>query len=81
CDLVGPPQSDDDVPAPQRVPVAVADLAGELRSASHGAIDVQVLAGDAKATLVAYPPVSDSLTAGEWNRAAAANNRIEIRLR
>ena len=27
------------------------------------------------------PVPSDSLTAGEWNHAASANNRIEIRLR
>lgn len=80
CDLIGDtlPQDDDGAP---RVSVAFADLAAALRSSSHGSIDVQVAAGDDKSTLVAYPPVSDSLTAGEWNRAAGANNRIEIRLR
>jgi len=80
CDLIGDTLPRDESGAP-RVTVAFADLAAELRSASHGAIDVQVVAGDDKTTLVAYPPVSDSLTAGDWNRAAGANNRIEIRLR
>ena len=80
CDLIGASLPRDDNGAP-RVSVAFADLTAELRSASHGAIDVQVISGDDKATLVAYPLVSDSLTAGEWNRAAGANNRIEIRLR
>ena len=28
-----------------------------------------------------YPAVAADLTAGEWNRAAVANNRIEIRER
>ena len=25
-----------------------------------------------------YPPVSDALTAGEWNRVRLANNRVEV---
>ncbi len=80
CDLVGSSLPRDESGSP-RISVAFADLAAELRSASHGAIDVQVLSGDDRTTLVAYPPISDSLTAGEWNRAADANNRMEIRLR
>jgi len=80
CDLVGGGSTD--APAqPQSIPLAFADLAGEVRHASHGTIDVQVLAGDERSTIVPYPPLSDSLTAGEWNRAGAVNNRIEIRLR
>jgi CheY-like chemotaxis protein len=81
CDVVGSPALPDDASAPQRIPLAFADLASELRSASHGSADVQVQAGDEKSTLVAYPPISDALTAGEWNRAGSANNRIEIRVR
>jgi hypothetical protein len=52
-----------------------------LRSSTRGAIDVQVMAGDPATAAVPYPAVSESLTAGEWNRAASANNRIEIRVR
>lgn len=80
CSIVGS-VPDDSASQPQRVSLGFADLAATLRSASHGAADVQVESGDAKSTIVAYPPVSDSLTAGEWNRAASANNRIEIRVR
>jgi hypothetical protein len=25
-----------------------------------------------------YPPISDGLTAGEWNRVGLANNRVEV---
>jgi hypothetical protein len=37
--------------------------------------------GDAAATIAQYPAVSPELTAGEWNRAGGANNRVEIRVR
>jgi CheY-like chemotaxis protein len=79
CDLVGNPSEDALSPA-QRTPLAFANLVGSVRNASHGNVDVQVASGDASATAVPYPQASPELTAGEWNRAAAANNRIEIRL-
>jgi len=81
CDVVGSPSADDSLAQPARMPLALADLIEETRAHSHGGIDVQVLPGDAAATVVAYPPLTDTLTAGEWNRAAGANNRIEIRER
>jgi hypothetical protein len=56
-------------------------LVGSVRNSTHGTLDVQVAQGDASATASPYPPPSAELTAGEWNRAASANNRIEIRLR
>jgi hypothetical protein len=34
-------------------------------------------AGNSRAA-TPYPQRSESLTAGEWNRAAAANNRVEF---
>ena len=79
CDLVGNP-SDDALSPAQRTPLAFANLVGSVRNTSHGNIDVQVTTGDAAATAMPYPQASAELTAGEWNRAAAANNRIEIRL-
>ena len=79
CDLVGNP-SDEALSPAQRTPLAFANLVGSVRNASHGNIDVQVANGDAAATAMPYPQASAELTAGEWNRAAAANNRIEIRL-
>ena len=67
--------------ATQRIPLSLANLIGEVRSSTHGALDVQVSVGDPASLALPYPAVSADLTAGEWNRAGSANNRIEIRLR
>jgi len=80
CDLVGNP-SEDALPAVQRFPLALANLVGEIRSATRGALDVQVSAGDPANVLAPYPAATAGLIAGEWNRAASANNRVEIRVR
>jgi hypothetical protein len=79
CDLVGNPS--EDAATAQRTPLALANLLAEIRSTTRGALDVQVLAGDSANLAAQYPTPSAELTAGEWNRAAATNNRIEIRLR
>ncbi len=79
CDMVAGAH-DDAGAAVMRIPVVMADLMGSLRAASHDLIHVQVGGGEG-GNLAAYPAVSDILTAGEWNRAAGANNRIEIRVR
>ncbi len=79
CDIVGNP-ADEALSPGQRTPVAFANLVGTVRNSTHGGLDVQVAQGDASVTATPYPPASAELTAGEWNRAAAANNRIEIRL-
>jgi CheY-like chemotaxis protein len=80
CDWVGVTPGESPL-QPQRVPLAFANLTEGLRSSTRGAIDVQVMAGDPATAAVPYPAVSESLSAGEWNRAASANNRIEIRVR
>jgi len=80
CDLVGNP-SEDTLTAAQRTPLALANLIGEIRSATRGALDVQVSAGDPANVLAPYPSATAELMAGEWNRAASANNRVEIRVR
>jgi CheY-like chemotaxis protein len=80
CDVVGNP-SDEALSAAQRTPLALANLMGEIRTATHGTLDVQVSAGDPANVLSAYPPAAPDLTAGEWNRAGSANNRVEIRVR
>jgi CheY-like chemotaxis protein len=79
CDVVGNP-SDEALSPAQRTPLALANLIGDIRSSTHGALDVQVSAGDPANVLSPYPPLAGYLTAGEWNRAASANNRIEIRV-
>jgi hypothetical protein len=80
CDLVGNP-SDDALSPAQHTPLALANLAGDIRHSTHGALQVQSSVGDPAAVSVSYPPLSSDLTAGEWNRAASTNNRVEIRVR
>jgi CheY-like chemotaxis protein len=80
CDLVGNPSEDALSPA-QHTPLALANLAGDVRHSTHGALQVQSSVGDPAFVAVQYPPVSGELTAGEWNRAASVNNRVEIRVR
>ena len=79
CDVVGNP-SDETLPGSQRTPLALANLIGDIRSSTHGALQVQVAVGDAGSVLAPYPQVVSELTAGDWNRAASANNRVEIRV-
>jgi CheY-like chemotaxis protein len=79
CDVVGNP-SDEALPGTQRTPLALANLIGDIRSSTHGALQVQVALGDAGSVLAPYPQVVSELTAGDWNRAASANNRVEIRV-
>jgi CheY-like chemotaxis protein len=79
CDLVSGAPYDQPANA-VRIPVVLADLMGALRASSHEQIHVQVSASEGTGN-AGYPPVTDTLTAGEWNRAASANNRVEIRLR
>ena len=80
CDVVGSP-SDEALSSAQRTPLALANLIGEIRASTHGTLEVQVSAGDPANVLSAYPAAGAELTAGEWNRAASANSRIEIRVR
>jgi hypothetical protein len=77
--VVGNP-SDEALSPAQRTPLAFANLVGNVRSASNGAVSIKVAAGDPANLVQPYPPVVPDLTAGEWNRAAIANSRIEIRV-
>ena len=79
CDMVAGGR-DDPAASTVRIPVVMADLMSTVRTGSHDMIHVQVAAGEGN-NIAAYPPVTDMLTAGEWNHAASANNRVEIRVR
>jgi CheY-like chemotaxis protein len=79
CDLVGNPLEDALSPA-QHTPLALANLAGDVRHSTRGALQVQSSVGDPAQLAAPYPPISSDLTAGEWNRAASTNNRLEIRV-
>jgi CheY-like chemotaxis protein len=77
CEQIGNPR-DDNGSASQRQSVAFANMLATARQNSGGKIDVQISAGNSDEVVTAYPPASDTLTAGEWNRVAAANNRVEV---
>jgi hypothetical protein len=76
CEQVGNPREDNGS-ASGRQSVAFANMLAASRQGG-GRIDVQVSAGSADETLTPYPAISDTLLAGEWNRAALANNRVEM---
>ncbi|MBV9343416.1 MAG: response regulator [Gammaproteobacteria bacterium] len=80
CDVVGNP-FEDNVSAAQRTPLALANAIGDVRASTRGALQVQISAGEPGDLAQPYPSVVPGLTAGEWNRAAVANNRVEIRTR
>lgn len=79
CDTVGNP-ADEALSAAQRTPLALANLIASVRSATHGALQVQVSAGEQDSLRAPYPTVAGDLTAGDWNRSGSANNRVEIRV-
>jgi CheY-like chemotaxis protein len=78
CDQLGGAQ-DGAAPA-ARESVAFANMLAAARRANGGTIDVQMQSGGADEVQQPYPAPSDTLTALQWNRVAAANNRIEVRL-
>lgn len=76
CDYHGNPY-DDALTGAARQPLAFANFVATLRQRTGGRIDVTLTQGSADDVVVAYPQ-EDRATAGEWNEAAAANNRLEI---
>jgi CheY-like chemotaxis protein len=78
CDLIGNP-FEESLSSQQRESLAFANLVAGVRQRTSGAITVAVESEAAGAPAGApYPARSETLTAGEWNRAAAANNRVEF---
>jgi len=77
CEQIGNPREDNGS-ASQRQSVAFANMISTARQNANGRMDIQIGAGTADETITPYPPVSDGLTAGDWNRVAAANNRVEV---
>jgi CheY-like chemotaxis protein len=78
CDLVGNP-FEDSLPTAQRQSLAFANLVASLRQESGGALTVEV-AHEGRRPSVPYPNAVQlpRVTAGEWNRIAAQNNRVEF---
>jgi CheY-like chemotaxis protein len=77
CDVIGNP-FEESLTGQQRQSLAFANLVAGVRQRSAGTISVVLETAGSSRLAAAYPPRSDSLTAGEWNRAAAANNRVEF---
>ena len=75
--MASPPDSA--APA-QHQSLAFANMVAAAQRASAGAIDIQLLAGDVADVAQDYPALADTLSAGQWNRSAAANHRVEVRL-
>ncbi|HWK52039.1 MAG TPA: response regulator [Steroidobacter sp.] len=76
CDLVGNP-FEDSLPSAQRQSLAFANLVSSLRP--DGGLTVEV-AHEGRRPSVPYPSADQltRVTAGEWNRIAAQNNRVEF---
>jgi CheY-like chemotaxis protein len=76
CDLVGNP-FEDSLPSAQRQSLAFANLLSSLRQ--DGGLTVEV-AHEGRRPSVPYPTADQlaNITAGEWNRIAAQNNRVEF---
>ena len=79
CVQVGNPVDSGDLVGGESPDVALM-LAVQSRRV-RGSIDVQLVSGAADEVATPYPAISAPLTAGEWNRAAAANNRVEVHTR
>jgi CheY-like chemotaxis protein len=77
CDLIGNPL-DEALSGQQRQSLAFANLVAGVRQRTAGAITVALESTGATHPGTPYPARSDSLTAGDWNKAAAANNRVEF---
>jgi CheY-like chemotaxis protein len=76
CDVTGNP-FEDGLSSSQRQSVGFANLAASARQESGGAINV-VLTAQGRRVQAPYPETSEKLTAGEWNRIASRNNRVEF---
>ena len=79
CDYRGNP-FDESFTGASRQPLAFANLAASVRQRTGGRIELTLMQGSTQQRAVAYPPL-ERATAGAWNEAAAANNRLEIAVR
>jgi hypothetical protein len=78
CDLVGNP-FDDGLPSTQRQSLSFANLVSSARQQNGDAIKIEI-DYSGRRPLVPYPEGEQltKATAGDWNRVAAQNNRVEF---
>jgi hypothetical protein len=77
CDLIGNPL-DEALSGQQRQSLAFANLVAGVRQRTAGAITVALESTGTTHPGTPYPARADGVTAGDWNKAAAANNRVEF---
>jgi CheY-like chemotaxis protein len=77
CDVIGNP-FEDSLLGQQRQSLAFANLIAGVRQRTGGAITVAIDDVGTARPSAPYPARTEALTAGDWNRAAAANNRVEF---
>ena len=77
CDLVGNPFQES-LSGQQQQSLAFANLIAGERQRTSGNILVAMDGSGGAHNAVPYPARTDTLTAGEWNRVATANNRVEF---
>jgi CheY-like chemotaxis protein len=77
CDLIGNPY-EESLTGQQRQSLAFANLIAGVRQRSGGAISVVIDNAGSSRPSSPYPGRTEALTAGEWNRAASSNNRVEF---
>ena len=77
CDLVGNPL-DEALSGQQRQSLAFANLVAGVRQRTGGAITVALESAGTVHPGTPYPARIEGLVAGDWNKIAAANNRVEF---
>lgn len=77
CDMIGNP-FEESLSGQQRQSLAFGNLIAGVRERSGGAISVAIQDGSSAQVAMPYPARTSTLTAGEWNKAAAVNNRVEF---
>ncbi|HVC01387.1 MAG TPA: response regulator [Steroidobacteraceae bacterium] len=77
CAAIGNP-FEDSLSGQQRQSLAFGNLIAGVRERTGGAISVTIQDGASSHVAMPYPAQTATLTAAEWNKAAAANNRVEF---
>ena len=79
CALIGHPMQQ--LPAlGERQSIAFASFLATSPLVNGGDIQLEIESYQFSRPRIPYPPRSDTVTAQEWNRVAAANNRVDVRL-
>jgi CheY-like chemotaxis protein len=81
CELIGNPV-DESLGAAQRESLPFANMVAEFRKAHGENIELKLMTGSADQVARPYPDTGGTgrvVAAGEWNAAAMANSRVEVR--